>query len=142
MQARVDFVTLRVEDLDAATTFYADELGWEPLLQVPGEVTFFQIGHGLVLSLFNARDFDAETGGKLQGKFTLAHNPDSEQGVREVVEEMVQAGAAVLKEPQWAAWGGFHALLEDPSGVGWEIAYNPGWSVDADGAVHLGTPPE
>ena len=46
MKARVDFITLRVEDLDAATSFYTDGLGWKRILTVPDEVTFIQLGPG------------------------------------------------------------------------------------------------
>ena len=28
MEQRIDLITLRVDDLDAATRFYADGLGW------------------------------------------------------------------------------------------------------------------
>ena len=42
MDQRIDLITLRVEDLDAATRFYADGLGWTTMLHVPGEVTFLQ----------------------------------------------------------------------------------------------------
>ncbi|MBW3590883.1 MAG: VOC family protein [Actinobacteria bacterium] len=138
MRQRVDFVTLRVEDLEAATRYYVDGLGWQPLLQVPGEVSFFQIGHGQVLSLFAAAGFDADSGGVPATPVTLAHNVDSADAVRAVVDQMVQAGGRTLKAPQPASWGGFHALVQDPSGFGWEIAHNPGWSVAADGTVSLG----
>lgn len=138
MQPRVDFVTLRVEDLKTATRYYVDGLGWQPLLEVPGEVTFFQIGHGQVLSLFAAAGFDEDAGGRLGAPVTLAHNVGSAEEVRAVVDKMVRAGARVLKTPQHASWGGYHALVEDPSGFGWEIAHNPGWSVAADGTVSLG----
>lgn len=138
MRQRVDFVTLRVEDLEAATRYYVDGLGWRPLLQVPGEVSFFQIGHGQVLSLFAADAFDADSGGEPAAPITLAHNVDSPDAVRAVVDQMVRAGGRILKAPQPASWGGFHALVQDPSGFGWEIAHNPGWSVAADGTVSLG----
>jgi catechol 2,3-dioxygenase-like lactoylglutathione lyase family enzyme len=44
-------ITLGVRDLAAARRFYVDGLGWKPTLDVPGEVVFIQIGHGLLLSL-------------------------------------------------------------------------------------------
>ena len=48
------------------------------------------------------------------------------------------AGARVVKPPQPAAFGGFHAYVTDPAGVRWEVAYNPGLRVDPDGTVHIG----
>jgi uncharacterized protein len=43
----------------------------------------------------------------------------------------------VLKPAQRAAFGGFHGYFADPSGFRWEVATNPGWSVDAAGQVTL-----
>ncbi len=134
---RLDVLTLRVEDLDAATRFYADGLGWQPLLAVPGEVTFFQVGHGRVLSLFGAEGFDAEADGQLASPFTLAQNVQSEDEVQDAVDRLVEAGATVVKAPTKASWGGAHALVRDPAGFGWEIAHNPGMEVADDGTVTM-----
>jgi catechol 2,3-dioxygenase-like lactoylglutathione lyase family enzyme len=38
MDQRISFVTLAVADLDETRRFYIDGLGWEPALDVPGEV--------------------------------------------------------------------------------------------------------
>lgn len=138
MEQRIDLITLRVEDLEAATRYYTEGLGWRPLLSVPGEVTFLQVAPGLALSLFVASGFDADIGGRLQASFTLAHNVGGEEEVREVVDDMVSSGGTLLKGPQRADWGGWHALVADPTGVCWEIAHNPGWSVADDGTVSIG----
>ncbi|MEP6559585.1 MAG: VOC family protein, partial [Nakamurella sp.] len=49
MQQRVDFITFATADLAAARSFYQHGLHWQPLLDVPDEIVFFQIGPGLVL---------------------------------------------------------------------------------------------
>lgn len=135
------FVTLATADLAAAQRFYVDGLGWSPLLEVPGEVLFFQVAPGLVLSLFDSAAFTADLG-RTPGAtpvsgVTLSHNVDSPERVRAVVAAATAAGATVLKEPQGASWGGYQAHVADPNGVVWEIAYNPGWAVAADGTVRL-----
>lgn len=140
MERRVDLVTVRVADVESATRYYVDGLGWQPLLAVPGEVTFFQIAPGQALSLFDAAGFDADLGGRVETTCTLAQIVGTEDEVDAVVEAMVVAGASILKPPQRADWGGYHALVADPSGVCWEIAHNPGWSVGPDGEVALGAP--
>jgi catechol 2,3-dioxygenase-like lactoylglutathione lyase family enzyme len=140
MERRVDLVTLRVTDLEGATRYYAEALGWEPLLAVPGEVTFFQSAPGQLLSLFDAAGFDADLQGLAEASFTLAHNVGSEAEVDAVVAEMVAAGARVLKPAQRADWGGYHALVADPAGTCWEIAHNPSLSVAPDGTVSMGAP--
>jgi uncharacterized glyoxalase superfamily protein PhnB len=138
MNARVDFITLRVEDLDAATAFYTDGLGWKAILTVPGEVTFLQLGPGQVLALFIASGFDADVGPEVDAQCNLAHNVSSEAEVRAAFAAMVGAGATVIKEPQRAVWGGFHGIVLDVAGCCWEIAHNPGWSVADDGTVTIG----
>jgi catechol 2,3-dioxygenase-like lactoylglutathione lyase family enzyme len=137
MEPRITIFTIRVDDLEAVTRYYVDGLGWEPFLAVPGEVTFFQVAPGVAISLFNAAGFDADAGRPLPFPFTLAHNLDTEDEVHAVFATMVAAGGTVVMEPQVAEWGGVHAFVADPAGFCWEIAHNPGWSVDADGTVHL-----
>ncbi len=138
MEQRVTIITVRVEDLEAASHYYTDGLGWDSFLAVPGEVTFLQVAPGVALSLFDATGFDADVGQPLPFPFTLARNVSSEEEVRHIVASMVDAGGTVLKEPQPAVWGGYHAFVADPVGLCWEVAYNPGWSVSADGTVRLG----
>lgn len=137
MEQRIHFVTVRVEDLAAATRYYEEALGWRPLLAVPGEVTFFQSAPGQVLALFAAEGFDADTGGHT-ASFSIAHNVDTDQEVDEVVALMVAGGARVLKAPQLADWGGYHGVVADPAGCVWEVAHNPGFAVADDGTVRIG----
>jgi catechol 2,3-dioxygenase-like lactoylglutathione lyase family enzyme len=139
MEQRMTILTLRVEDLDAATRFYVDGLGWKPFLAVPGEVTFLQIAPGVALSLFDASGFDQDAGRPLPHPFNLAQNVDCEADVDRVVAELVAAGGSVVLEPQPAQWGGYHAFVADAVGFVWEVAYNPGWSVAGDGTVSIGT---
>lgn len=142
MDPSVHFVTLSTPDLDAARRFYVRGLGWEPLLDVPGEILFFQTAPGAVLGLFDASLFAQDLGrtgtAPAQG-VTLAHNVDDEAGVRATVAAMAAAGGTVLTSPRPGPFGGvFHAHVADPNGVVWEIAHNPGWRIDDDGTVHLG----
>lgn len=164
MDQRLSFLTVSTADLEAARVFYRDGLGWVPLLDVPGEILFFQVGHGLVLGLFEAEAFAADlvSGGGAPDAasavpadaaaaasdpvprpalapagLTLSQNVGSPAEVDAVVERMAAAGGTVQKAPQQAAFGGYHAHVADPNGVIWEIAFNPGWSVGPDGAVSL-----
>jgi catechol 2,3-dioxygenase-like lactoylglutathione lyase family enzyme len=138
MEQRVSIFTIRAEDLEGATRYYVERLGWRPFLAVPGEVTFFQVGPRVALSLFDANGFDADVGQPQRYAFMLAHNVASEEEVREVVRTMVHAGGTLIKQPQPAAWGGYHAFVNDPMGVCWEVAHNPDWSVAPDGTVRIG----
>ena len=143
MDQRAHFVTLATADLDASRSFYRDGLGWTPLADVAGEIVFFQVAPGLVLGFFDAAKFDDDLGRPHQTNgasgITLAHNVDNRGQVTDVIDQLVAAGGSVLKPAQEGAFGGvFHGLVADPNGVVWEIAHNPGWSIDEDGKVSFG----
>jgi uncharacterized protein len=141
MKQSVNFITVATPDLDAAREFYISGLGWRPLLDVPGEIIFFQVNHGLTLGLFEAEKFVEDLGGNgavSPAGLTLAHNVDSPEAVDRCVAAAESAGARVVKQPQKAAFGGYHGHFADPNGVLWEVCHNPGWSVDDSGAVRLG----
>ncbi len=142
MEQKLHFLTLATPDLDAARRFYRDGLGWVPLLDVPGEILFFQVAPGLVLGLFDAVKFDQDllrdqsTSG-VSG-VTLSHNVADRDAVVATLAALEAAGGSILKPAQEGAFGGiFHGHVADPNGVIWEIAHNPGWRIEADGSVRL-----
>ncbi|MCX6470331.1 MAG: VOC family protein [Corynebacteriales bacterium] len=140
MRMQTHFITVATHDLDAAREFYCARLGWDALMDVPGEILFFQVAPGLLLGLFDAEKYDADLGGTTSttgiSGVTLASNVDDREEVISVVDEMVAAGATVLVPPSDGAFGGiFHAHVRDPNGLVWEIAHNPGWRVGDDGTV-------
>ncbi len=142
MEQQVHVLTLATADLDAARRFYAEGLGWTPLLDVPGEIVFFQTAPGTVLAFFEtarfARDLGTGPARPEVSGVTLAHNVADRDAVGELTDRMAAAGGTVLTAPEEGAFGGvFHALVRDPNGVVWEVAHNPGWSVGPDGAVRL-----
>jgi catechol 2,3-dioxygenase-like lactoylglutathione lyase family enzyme len=142
MEPTVHLITLGVPDLAAARAFYVDGLGWQPAFDVPGEITFIQVGHGLLLALFGADALDADIGqpGHTSGPapLTLAQVLETEDEVTATLAAAQAAGATILKPAQHADFGGFHGYFADPSGFRWEIATNPGWSVASDGTVSIG----
>jgi catechol 2,3-dioxygenase-like lactoylglutathione lyase family enzyme len=144
MKPQVHFITLGVDDVRAARKFYVDGLGWQPAAEVPGDICFIQVGHGLILSVFDKYALEGDIGstrpsglGTTGMPFTLSHNVGSETEVEAVLEDARKAGATVLKPAQRAEFGGFHAYFADPAGFRWEICFNPGWSVGEDGTVRL-----
>ena len=142
MDPRIHFITFATRDLDAARAFYRYGLGWDPLVDVSGEIIFFQTGPGLVLGLFDAEKFNDDLGGLVSGTaisgVTLSHNVDSPAAVDETINAAVAAGATLLKAPQQASFGGYHGHFIDPNGIIWEVAHNPGWSIDDAGKVIFG----
>jgi catechol 2,3-dioxygenase-like lactoylglutathione lyase family enzyme len=145
MEQRIDIVTLGVHDLKAAREFYVEGLGWDIALEVPGDIVFVQVNHGLLLAFYGAEDLaaDVAAGHHIDPTahpppMSLAQVVADEDEVVAVCERARAAGATVLKEPQAADFGGFHCYFADPSGFHWEVATNPGWQVGSDGRVSIG----
>lgn len=139
MQQNVHFTTISTRDLDATRDFYNRGAGWMPLLDVPGEIIFYQVAPGAVLGFFESEKFAQDAGlpapADVSG-ITLAHNVSSREEVDAVVSQLAEHGGSVLKAPEDGAFGGvFHALVTDPNGLIWEIAHNPNWHVADDGSV-------
>ena len=68
MDQRISFVTLAVADLAASRCFYLDGLGWRAELDVPGEVLMIRVGEHLILSLWDATEFEGEVGTLRRGE--------------------------------------------------------------------------
>lgn len=142
MDQRLHFITVATASLDAARAFYGEGLGWTPLMDLPGEILFYQVAPGLLLGLFETGKFneDLATGTDYSAVcgLTLAHNVESRELVEQTVADMKRAGGTTLKAPQQGAFGGvFHAHVQDPNGIIWEIAHNPNWHIADNGTVVL-----
>jgi catechol 2,3-dioxygenase-like lactoylglutathione lyase family enzyme len=129
MDQRVSFITLVVRDLDATRRFYVDGLGWEPELDVPGEVMMIRVADKVVLSLWSEHGFVAEVGQAPARDgvppVTLAHNLATTEGVDTVLAQARAAGATDVGEGVQREWGGYSGYFADPDGFRWEVAYNP-----------------
>ena len=141
MESRVDFITIATPDLDAARRFYVTGLGWTPTLDVPGEILFFQVGHGTMLGLYDAAAFRADLGLSADAGLRTAarscHTTSPTPRPSTASSMQRRRPERLVKPPQHAAFGGYHGHVADPNGVIWEIAHNPGWRVDPDGTVRL-----
>ncbi len=139
MESRISLVTLGVADLARATTFY-EGLGWSRKLRAAAGVAFFQL-RGMALSLYPRADLAADAGVRLQDEpsqgFTLAYNTRSRDEVDAVLAEAEALGGRITRTAQDASWGGYHGHFADPDGFLWEIAWNPGFAIAADGGISL-----
>lgn len=141
MEQRLSLVTLGVRDLAASRAFYR-RLGWTESPPSNEDVAFFQCG-GLVFVLWgrDALVEDAQVGaaGKGFANISLAHNVRTKADVDSTMEEAKKAGATILKPGAEAFWGGYTGYFADPDGFAWEVAWNPGFEILADGSVKLPT---
>lgn len=134
MQPRLSAVTLAVHDLTRARAFY-EALGWKAGMTLD-DVAFYQ-ANGLVLSLWDAKAFTAETGlPAASGGICLAHNVADQAAVDALLQAAKDAGGTI-QPAQQRAWGGYSGHLRDPDGHTWEIAWNPHWRVDSEGRTLL-----
>lgn len=127
MEQRVSLITLGVDDMDRAGTFYK-ALGWTETESPDGVTAFDLIGQTLGLypktGLAEELGIDPSEIGGFSGQ-TLGHNVRSKDAVAQVIEAARNAGARILKEPQDVFWGGHHGYFADPDGHIWEVAFNP-----------------
>jgi len=140
MQPRVDLISLGVRRVRASRSFYVDGLGWPVHREVPGEVLFVQVNHGLLLSLWDARQMQAEAATDSPTGvpcITLSHNLGSAAEVDRVMADAESAGAVIVAAPQTQPWGGYTGYFADPDGYRWEVAFNPSWAVDGGAKVTL-----
>lgn len=129
MDQRLSLVTLVVADLSATRRFYLDGLGWQSYLDVPGEVTMFQVGPHLLLSLWDESAALEEIGPVVRGgtpPLTLAHNVGEPAQVDAVLDDARRAGAPTIGDAAEREWGGYSGYFTDPDGFLWEVAYAPG----------------
>jgi catechol 2,3-dioxygenase-like lactoylglutathione lyase family enzyme len=131
-------VTLGVGDKARSRAFY-EALGWRGTTGSGDEPVFFQSGD-MILALWDraslASDSCAQDSGGWGGG-TLAQCVGSREEVDAVTDAARTAGGTVAREPGDTFWGGYDAIVIDPDGHPWEIAYNPGWTLTPDGGVLL-----
>ena len=136
MDPRIQLITLGVRDVAASRRFYVDGLGWPTTFEVPGDITFIQVGPGRLLGLFGADALanDSHTPLTSGGSppFSLAQIVATEPEVDAALAAAIDAGGRVVKPAQHAEFGGYHAYFADPDGFLWEVATNSGWVEAAD----------
>lgn len=139
--AHVSLITLAVDDVARATTFY-EALGWAPHSVVDDEVAFFPTTNGVVLSLYRAEMLARDLGVAADAPHdhsavTLAMNVEGEAEVDRILREAQAAGASRITPGAATHWGGYVGYFADPDGHIWEVAYNPGFTLNEDGSVTL-----
>lgn len=134
MKPRISLITLGVNDLAAAVTFYREGLGW-PTDGIIGEefengaVAFFDLESGLRLALWPRKSLAHDAGLPVSTaastNFCLAHNVRSQDEVDTVMAQAAAAGAKIVKPAQATFWGGYAGYFQDLDQHLWEVAWNP-----------------
>lgn len=139
MKPRISLITLGVDDLERAVTFYRDGLGLPTKGIVGtefehGAVAFFELDHGMRLALWPRASLAHDAGVPQTPRSItdccLAHNVGSSAEVDDVMMQAMRAGATIVKPASKTFWGGYSGYFQDPDGHLWEVAWNPAWTVD------------
>jgi uncharacterized protein len=139
MEQRITLITLGVRDLETSVAFF-EKLGWRRSVRQAEGVAFFQCG-GVALSLFPrpalAKDANVSPEGGGFSGFAIAYNTRSKGDVDAVLAEAVSCGAEIARPAHETFWGGYSGYFQDPDGHLWEVAWNPGFTLDDNGVVQL-----
>jgi catechol 2,3-dioxygenase-like lactoylglutathione lyase family enzyme len=139
MQQQISVVTLGIADVARSRRFYVDGFGWTPVFE-NDEIIFYQM-NGLMLGTWLREKMAADMQRdpcEGPGGFALAHNVPADKEVQPLIDRLVAAGGTMLRRGDAPPHGGFRGHVADPDGHGWEIAWNPAWTIDAEGHVTFG----
>jgi catechol 2,3-dioxygenase-like lactoylglutathione lyase family enzyme len=134
MKARLTVITLGVDDLGRALSFYRDGLGLNTEGIVGqefehGAVAFFDLQPGLRLALWPRESIAHDSGLPLDRPsatdVTLGHNVSSRAEVDAVMRQAEAAGASIVKPAHDTFWGGYAGYFQDPDRHLWEVVWNP-----------------
>jgi predicted lactoylglutathione lyase len=138
MEQRISLITLGVSDVSRSAAFY-ERLGWHGQ-EVEGTVFYQAGGLGLVLwhedKLAEDAAIERLTGTGFRG-VALAYNVRARDEVDVVIEQAQEAGGAVTRAPAATFYGGYAGYFADPDGHAWEVAFNPGFPIGADGSITI-----
>lgn len=139
MRQKFNLITLGVSDVKRSTAFF-ESLGWKKSSASMEEMIFFPLG-GMVLGLHPRHELAADAGVSEAGSgfsgITISYNAKSEQEVDEVLKEVENVGATIIKPAQRVYWGGYSGYFKDFDGHLFEVAFNPFWEQDSNDNVIL-----
>jgi len=129
VKPKISVITLGVDDLERATRFYQDGLGFPRFAFEGDSIAFYELdGTWLALCPRQALAEDIGLPPTPAAGFsgvTLAHNVASRPEVDAVLDQAVAAGARLIKPAPEVFWGGYSGYFQDPDGHYWEVAHNP-----------------
>ena len=140
MEPCVHVITLAVDDLQRALTFYRDGLGLPTKgvvadeyegsdTEAGGAIVIFKLAGGLILSLYPrtelAKDARIPPSPPASGEFSIGHIVRNRSEVDALLAKAQEAGATLTDEAHERPWGIYSGYFRDPDGHLWEIIWNP-----------------
>lgn len=141
MKPRITVLTLGVDDLERAVSFYRDGLGLPTQGIVGAEfehgaVAFFELAGGFRLALWPRTSLAHDTGLPITRPSapdgSIGHNVASRAEVDDVMAQAGRAGARIVAVAHETFWGGYAGYFQDPDGHLWEVVWNPAWADELD----------
>lgn len=138
LRARINAITLGVDDLERALAFYREGLGLSSPgiigtrhpgdeVNPAGAAAMFTLEDGLVLSLYPrtelAKDAGLPAGTTAGSGISIGHFVDRREDVDRVLELAARAGGRVIGEAHERPWGIYSGYFADPDGHLWEVIY-------------------
>ena len=141
---KISIICLGVRSMERAIKFYRDGLGYKTDCKIDNPPVCFFDTPGTKFELFPldllAKDISENDPPKIGNGFggiTLAYNVENREDVDKTIELVRNAGGTIVKEPQDAFWGGYHAYFADLDGYYWEVAWGPNFKYDENGMLRF-----
>jgi predicted lactoylglutathione lyase len=135
MRQKLTMITLGVADFERSMNFYEKGLGWKKSYESLDDLALFPLG-GITLALHQRevleRDVTLSYEPSVFSGITISYNAKSEAEVNEVMKQVVELGATIVKPAQNAFWGGYSGYFKDLDGYLFEVAFNSLWDLDGD----------
>ncbi|QGN59215.1 VOC family protein [Nostocoides sp. HKS02] len=139
MRAQIFFITLAVDDLDRAVSFYRDGLGWptegvvgsefhDEVTGADGTIAFVTLEDGLKLGLYErtnlAKDASLPLGHPSSAQFSLGIPATSREDVDAMLEQASRAGGTLTAPAHLRPFGVYSGYFTDPDGHLFEVAWD------------------
>ncbi|HET9430881.1 MAG TPA: VOC family protein [Chitinophagaceae bacterium] len=133
MRQKLNLITLGVDNFQKSLDFYEKGLGWRKSDKSMDDLALFPLG-GITLALYPRQELADDTTLQPQptefSGLTLSYNAKSEKEVDDVLKQVKELGAIIVKPAQKVFWGGYSGYFKDLDGHLFEVAFNPFWELD------------
>ena len=140
MRQKLNLITLGVNDFKKSLEFYEKGLGWKKSDKSMDDLALFPLG-GMTLALYPRQALAENATLEYQPSqfpgLSLSYNAKSEKEVDEILIQVKQLGATIIKPAQKVFWGGYSGYFKDLDGHLFEVAFNPFWEFDESDNLKL-----
>jgi uncharacterized protein len=140
MRQKMNLITLGVDDFEKSLNFYEKGLDWKKSDKSMDGLALFPLG-GITLALYPRQELADDTTLQYQptefSGLTISYNAKSEKEVDNVLKQVAELGATIIKPAQNVFWGGYSGYFKDLDGHLFEVSYNPFWELDENDNLKL-----